>query len=127
MTDTSLIEAVARDLRDHMTVGNDPFGVALADTMYVENMAKDAADAKRIVDEMCRIAAVRMVGRVRRWEAENGWRYVPKEPATAHYSRKIGRNLLNLDREAYQSWADEYSAMVSASPPPPGSAEGVKE
>lgn len=118
MTDTdSLIEAVARDLclEDRF----DPDGLlAYVKAPGTQAHAVAVTEWNRYLDR-----ARLIVGRVRRWEANSGWRCVPVEP-DVDMLRAGGNAVSCLTRAGSQA---NYGAMVSASPPPPGSAEGVKE
>ncbi|WP_395454824.1 hypothetical protein ACHMW5_13840 [Azospirillum melinis] len=131
MTDTILIEAVAKRLHEASKTYEPGIGM---DEWYVgwPAMAEEA------------IAAVR------RWEAENGWRCVPSNAAVSQLARGLwpdseptrdderraamavdsypqasSRGLRSDVIRAVSQMSMDYREMVSASPPPPGSAEGV--
>ncbi|PWC69082.1 hypothetical protein TSH7_01145 [Azospirillum sp. TSH7] len=119
--DEAVIEAVAAELRDHMTAGKDPFGVALADTMYVENMAKDAADAKRIVDDMCMIAARAAIRAYLSALDKADW-VVTQAEATDHMAAVAMNAWTDLEhmKDQRERMRHAVSQGIAASPPPPG-------
>lgn len=93
----------------------------MTDTSLIEAVQNAIDGALPGEDAKAAIAAVRL------WEAENGWRCVPAVADKAMYGAGehawMHRDLNDDDSGPIR---DCYRAMVSASPPPPGSDEGVK-
>lgn len=92
----SIIGAAAEAMYNHVTLGGDPFAVALEESRYVGRMALTSVEVKQMVREMCHKAA----GEV------------------------IRAYLAALDREglAVAPKAEAPETLLAAAPPPPGAA-----
>ena len=53
-----ILEAAARAVREHVTLGGDSFATAMADSLYVDQFALDAPQAKEMVEQMSKLAAI---------------------------------------------------------------------
>lgn len=58
MAEHPILEAMAQGVREHVTIGGDSFATAMADSRYVDQFALDAPQAKAMVEQMSKLAAL---------------------------------------------------------------------
>lgn len=90
MAEHPILEAMAQGVREHVTIGGDSFATAMADSLYVDQFALDAPQAKAMVEQMSKLAALAALRKLAEaeptrhmvWAGQNAMRVDDLDPTT---------------------------------------------